>query len=119
MLKNPRRIFLLLVILAVLLAVVDLPENYRVKIRVKTISIDRVINPPVLAFNALGIRFRKELKTRLGLDLSGGTHLVLEADMKDIPSGDRTNALESSRQVIERRINFFGVSEPIVQSAIS
>ena len=119
MLKNPRRIFLLLVILAVLLAVVDLPENYRVKARVKNISIDRVINPPVLAFNALGIRFRKELKTRLGLDLSGGTHLVLEADMKDIPSGDRTNALESSRQVIERRINFFGVSEPIVQSAIS
>ncbi len=117
--KNPRRVFFILVILTVLLVVVDLPENYRIKVGIKNTSIERVINPPVLAFNVLGIRFRKELKTHLGLDLSGGTHLVLEADMKDIAAADRTSALESSRQVIERRINFFGVSEPIVQSAIS
>lgn len=56
-------------------------------------------------------------KTHLGLDLSGGTHIVLEADMKDIKPADRTGALESAREVIERRVNFFGVSEPLVQTA--
>ncbi len=117
--KNPRRVFLLLILLTVLLVVVDLPENYRLKIGIKNVLIDRVINPPVLSFNALGIRFRKEFKTHLGLDLSGGTHLVLEANMSDIAPADRVNALESSQQVIERRINFFGVSEPTIQSAVS
>ncbi len=53
---------------------------------------------------------------RLGLDLQGGTHLVYEADMKDIPEKDRTNALSGVRDVIERRVNAFGVSEPLVQT---
>lgn len=54
---------------------------------------------------------------RLGLDLQGGTHLVYEADMKDIPEKDRGNALSGVRDVIERRVNAFGVSEPIVQTS--
>ena len=108
----------MLIILAILLAIIDLPENYRVKFQWKGISVDRVINPPKLQFNLFGIRIDKELKTRLGLDLSGGTHLVLEADMQGIAANDRIDALESARQVIERRINFFGVSEPVTQTAV-
>lgn len=53
---------------------------------------------------------------RLGLDLQGGTHLVYEADMSSIPDVDRTQALEGVRDVIERRVNAFGVSEPLVQT---
>lgn len=52
---------------------------------------------------------------RLGLDLQGGTHLVYVADMKDIPDGERNDAMSGVRDVIERRVNAFGVSEPIVQ----
>lgn len=52
----------------------------------------------------------------LGLDLQGGTHLVYEADMSQIPEGDRLVALEGVRDVIERRVNAFGVSEPVVQT---
>lgn len=55
----------------------------------------------------------------LGLDLQGGSHLVYRADMKDIPSTDRVSALEGVRDVIERRVNAFGVSEPIVQTSVS
>ncbi len=51
---------------------------------------------------------------RLGLDLQGGAHLVYEADMSAISAGDREAALEGVRDVIERRVNAFGVSEPIV-----
>ncbi len=53
---------------------------------------------------------------RLGLDLQGGTQLTYEADMKEIPPADQTTALEGVRDVIERRINAFGVAEPIVQA---
>ncbi len=51
---------------------------------------------------------------KLGLDLSGGTHLVYRADVKEIPTGEVTDAMASLRDVVERRINIFGVSEPVV-----
>src|SRR3989338_579881 len=51
-----------------------------------------------------------------GLDLQGGTHLVYEADVQQIPTAERDNAIEGVRDVIERRVNAFGVSEPVVQT---
>ena len=63
-----------------------------------------------------GHSFFNKFKAHLGLDLQGGTHLVYQADMKTVPSGDRANALSGVRDVIERRINAFGVSEPLVQT---
>ncbi|MFH1233934.1 MAG: protein translocase subunit SecD [Patescibacteria group bacterium] len=57
----------------------------------------------------------KEIPFRLGLDLLGGTQLIYQADVSAVPSGDRNNAVEGVRDVIERRINVFGVSEPNVQ----
>ncbi len=53
---------------------------------------------------------------RLGLDLKGGTHLVYDADMSQIPEAERTEALEGVKNVIERRVNAFGVAEPLVQT---
>lgn len=53
---------------------------------------------------------------RLGLDLQGGAHLVYEADMSAIPEADRNDALSGVRDVVERRVNAFGVSEPVVQT---
>jgi preprotein translocase subunit SecD len=52
---------------------------------------------------------------RLGLDLQGGTHLVLLADLSKVDDGDRANALKGVVQVIERRINAYGVAEPVIQ----
>jgi len=57
----------------------------------------------------------KELPFRLGLDLLGGTHLVYDADVSSIDVKDRNDAVEGARDVIERRVNVFGVAEPIVQ----
>ncbi|MBI2642595.1 MAG: protein translocase subunit SecD [Candidatus Wildermuthbacteria bacterium] len=53
---------------------------------------------------------------QLGLDLQGGVHLVYEADTSQIPTGDVDSAVEGLRDVIERRVNFFGVKEPLVQT---
>lgn len=55
----------------------------------------------------------------LGLDLKGGAHLVYEADMTSVDSAERDIALEGVRDVIERRVNAFGVAEPIVQTNVS
>lgn len=53
---------------------------------------------------------------RLGLDLAGGTHLVYQADTSSVPEGEVRDAMSSLREVVERRTNLFGVSEPIVQT---
>jgi protein-export membrane protein SecD len=54
-------------------------------------------------------------KFKLGLDLSGGSHLVYRADTSEILSSDVPGAMQTLKDVIERRVNLFGVSEPIVQ----
>ena len=57
----------------------------------------------------------KEVPFRLGLDLLGGTQLTYQADVSALATADKGNAVEGVRDVIERRINIFGVSEPNVQ----
>jgi len=52
---------------------------------------------------------------RLGLDLQGGAHLIYQADLSEIKEGDKGQVMEGLRDVIERRINLFGVREPVVQ----
>ncbi len=59
-------------------------------------------------------RFAK-YKFTLGLDLNGGTELVYKADVSKIPESEIGGSMSSLRDVIERRVNVFGVSEPIVQ----
>ncbi|MFA6426901.1 MAG: protein translocase subunit SecD [Candidatus Magasanikbacteria bacterium] len=53
---------------------------------------------------------------RLGLDLQGGAQLVYEADLTSIEEKDHAQAVEGVRDVIERRVNGMGVSEPQVQT---
>ncbi len=52
---------------------------------------------------------------KLGLDLKSGSHLVYKADTSTLASGEVGGAMTTLREVIERRTNLFGVSEPIVQ----
>jgi len=51
---------------------------------------------------------------KLGLDLNGGTELIYQADVTSA-KGDVGEAMDALRDVIERRVNLFGVSEPIIQ----
>lgn len=52
------------------------------------------------------------LPWRLGLDLVGGSHLVYEIDLSQVGQADQQSVLNGLRDVIERRVNQFGVSEP-------
>ncbi|MCJ7490601.1 MAG: protein translocase subunit SecD [Dehalococcoidia bacterium] len=51
----------------------------------------------------------------LGLDLKGGTRLVLEPDLSNSPDVNLDDALNNASQIIERRINEFGVAESEIQ----
>lgn len=53
---------------------------------------------------------------KLGLDLKGGAHLVYKADLSKVAQSDSKDAMEALRDVIERRVNLFGVAEPVVQT---
>jgi preprotein translocase subunit SecD len=55
------------------------------------------------------------LGMRLGLDLSGGIHLVYEADLTDIGNETAAEALDGVVDIISRRVNAYGVSEPVIQ----
>ncbi len=79
-----------------------------------SIAIDINRFPQIKAFGrTLEINF----PLKLGLDLQGGTQLVLEAQMDKIDAQNRDSALESAKEVIERRVNLYGVSEAVVQSS--
>ncbi|MBP7061128.1 MAG: protein translocase subunit SecD [Candidatus Moranbacteria bacterium] len=64
--------------------------------------------PPV--FNVLN-----GLEVNKGLDLQGGIHLEYKADVSQIESEKVSDALTAAEAVIERRVNAFGVGEPLVQ----
>lgn len=80
----------------------------------------------ILGFMAGNLAYPKYIKSlipqfwdipfRLGLDLQGGTHLIYEADLANIEKEDFSSAMQGLRDIIERRVNLFGVAEPVVQT---
>lgn len=85
---------------------VDLPESIKTKYKISS----------QIEFNVFGINFKKDFTTKLGLDLKGGSSLIFEANTAKVKKEDLNDALNSARDVIERRINFFGVTEPQIQT---
>src|SRR3989339_511364 len=103
------RIFLLIIILIVIGGLIDAGDYYNRGTTWVANKTGYSINLPKV----------KEVPFRLGLDLQGGSHLVYKADMSNIADKDKVSALEGVRDVIERRVNVFGVSEPNIQTNVS
>ena len=57
----------------------------------------------------------KKPQFKFGLDLVGGTELTYKADVSKLASGDINSSMDALKDVIERRVNIFGVSEPLIQ----
>lgn len=73
----------------------------------------------IAIFAWLGVFLSKQIDPEaakpfhLGLDLKSGTELVYTADTSNVE--DVGDAMSSLKEVIERRVNIFGVSEPLIQ----
>ncbi len=115
--KSLRFIIPLLILLLIIL--IDLPENLHINFKIGKVKIDQTINPLSINFDLGGIKFQKDFKTKLGLDLKGGSHLMFDTDISKVKQADLQDALNSARDIIEKRVNYFGVSEPVVQTTKS
>jgi len=107
-----------ILVLVLVSLLIDLPK-IPLKIHFKNIKLEREVGPFSLDFTLFGKQIKRNFPIKLGLDLAGGTHLLLRADMTDIPKEDRDTALSAARNVMERRVNLFGLTEPVVQEAKS
>jgi preprotein translocase subunit SecD len=85
-----------IVILAIVLIWLDLPDNPGIHIHWDFINID------------------KDIRVHQGLDLQGGLQVLLEAD---VPEGTEigSEAIDTAKVVVENRVNGLGVTEPLVQ----
>ena len=122
--KHSRLLLYFIIILTLLAVLINIPREIPINIQTpnlpvinRSISIQRTI--PGIPYQEIFGRFgiQRDLAFKKGLDLEGGTSVTLRANMEDVPQDRRDDALESAKNVIERRINFFGVSEPVIQTA--
>ncbi|MBI4039253.1 protein translocase subunit SecD [Candidatus Daviesbacteria bacterium] len=114
--RKPRSLFWLIIIICALAIFIDLPK-IPINFAVGSFKMNTVIGGYSVNFDLGSWRVRREFPLKLGLDLAGGVHMVLKADMSDIPQAARNQALQAVREVMERRVNLYGVSEPVVQTA--
>jgi len=106
--------YLFLIGAFLLLVLMILPENYPVQFAIGPRKIKFTISPLSIDTEIFGLRIKKDFRTQFGLDLKGGSHLVFEADTTKTKPEDLTDALNSARDIIEKRVNYFGVSEPVI-----
>ncbi len=55
---------------------------------------------------------------KFGLDIAGGTHLIYRADTSEVDSAEISDSMSALRDVIEKRTNLFGVTEPLIQTEV-
>jgi preprotein translocase subunit SecD len=110
--NNPRYLLWLIIGLTIAAVFINLPKISNVQIAGKTFNFD---SNSIFA----ALKINKVLTFREGLDLKGGTSLILKADMKNIASDQKSAALDAAKTVIENRVNLFGVSEPLVQTSVA
>jgi preprotein translocase subunit SecD len=111
-----KKVFLIL-FLTLIAAYISLPKEIPLNFNWKSINIDKTFYRQDLNISRGKLRVSKNFDLVLGLDLAGGSHLVFEADTSGIDSSKKAEAIVGVRDVIERRINMYGVSEPNVQTS--
>lgn len=107
----------LIFVLTIVASFISLPKEIPVNIHWGFINIEKTLHRPDLDFSIGRFNFAKKFDLILGLDLAGGSHMVFEVDTTGLSEEKKDTAITSLRNVIERRVNLFGISEPNVQSS--
>jgi protein-export membrane protein SecD len=69
------------------------------------------------AFRYVGLNLPDfpNLSFKLGLDLQGGSRLLYSADLTQVTEEEKESSMQGLRDLIERRVNIFGVAEPVIR----
>src|SRR3989344_2122751 len=103
--RKPRFLLWTTFLLAFVSALIIMPKTH-IRFGQSPLKVDTYIGG--IDLDVFGGRLIRDA-FKLNLDLQGGTSLTLQVDMKDIKPEDRESALLSSKEVIDKRINAFGV----------
>jgi len=109
--------YLFILFCVIVAALIAFPTELKLPYNLFNRSGEVTFKRPVVDLEIFGTRYTRDFTLKQGLDIQGGTQIVLRADMSNIPAEDRETALESTRQVILRRVDLYGVNEPVVQSS--
>lgn len=115
--KSTKRTFFLIVILTGLALLIALPSLRFLETEVAGHSLRLPLGIPKWSGQLFGQQLSTDLPFKQGLDIQGGMQVVLEADMTGVEDGSRPQALASAQAVILRRVDLFGIAEPLVQTA--
>lgn len=111
---SPLKKVIIITVLTLIAGYISLPSDLPINVNFGPVNIDQKIERPDLDISIGKLSVKKDLDLRLGLDLAGGVHLVFEADLTGIEDERKETAISAVRNVIERRVNLFGISEPNV-----
>src|SRR6185295_11206530 len=107
----------------------NLNLRWRVLLVLASIAVSVVILWPTWRFYGLSPEQRAKVDPatlsawqakalRLGLDLQGGMHMVLELDTSKLqPDADLSDITNRALEIVRNRVDEFGVSEPVIQKA--
>ncbi len=109
MLGTPIKKLVLIVVLVILATYVSSPHSFSL--------FGKNITRPDLNLKIGKFTLSRNFDLHLGLDLAGGSQLVFETDMNNVSADKRANALIGVRNIIENRVNMFGISESSVQTS--
>jgi preprotein translocase subunit SecD len=96
---------------------ISIPKEIPVNINYGGIKLSGKFIRPQLDLKIYKFDLKRNLDLSLGLDLAGGSYLVFEADTSSVPAESKRESVEAVRDIIERRVNLFGVSEPSVRTS--
>lgn len=119
MYKSPIQRFFLIVVLTVAAGIIALPKELKIPYNIASKQGEVTLVRPDLDLTRFGLPIQRDFELKQGLDIQGGTQVTLNADMSEIPEADRETALASAREILLRRVDLFGVNEPVVQTSRS
>jgi preprotein translocase subunit SecD len=109
MFRTPVKKLVFIVILTLLSVYISLPHTFSI--------FGKNITRPDLNLKIGKFSLTRSFDLHLGLDLAGGSRLTFEADTSKVPADKQKTALEGVKNIIETRVNLFGISEPTVQTS--
>jgi preprotein translocase subunit SecD len=111
--------FIAIVLLTIVSIAIALPPRQLVSFPLFDRQVSFEVGSPVIDFTFFGNHFYKDFELKQGLDIQGGMRVVLDADMALIPEAERQQTITDVQEVMVRRVDQFGINEPVVQTAVS